>query len=77
MNTGLRVASNASMSTKRMPVVSATPSMQTPPMCATGNAIGYTSAAVGSNWSSQAFVPAITDGSVCHAPFGSAVDPDV
>ena len=46
-------------------------------MCETGKQIGYTSSGVGLMRVTNAYMPAMTDASACHAPFGSDVDPDV
>ena len=51
--------------------------MLAPPMCDTGKQIGYTSSGVGWMRVTNAYMPAITDPSACHAPLGSEVDPDV
>ena len=51
--------------------------MFAPPMWATGKQIGYTSSGVGCTRVTNAYMPAMTDASACHAPFGSDVEPDV
>ena len=68
--------SNASKSTKRIPVSRLAASIAAPPMCDTGNAIGLTSLLDAPTIPTTPADPAITDWSLCRTPFGAAVVPD-
>ncbi len=75
--TGIAVAgTNASMNTSLQPDMSAENVQVWPPMWVYGNTRPNTSSSVSERLSVMASAEARTDGSVCFAPFGSAVVPD-
>ena len=61
---------------QRIPVSRLAANIAAPPMCDTGNGIGFTSLLVAPTIPTTPADPAITDRSVCRTPFGAAVVPD-